>query len=168
MLGGVATCWFSFGKSNAATLWQWLCWTATPPSTTLHGAAWPCAHWQRGSTASSGHYPVGPTPTHEKLLGSRVLCMPDQRTPFWPLSVTGPLFSAPPSYYSYSFCQTPLRGPHTCYVPRRRLSCSRSDCICARCSAGYHKFKTYPTFDSLTKFTRNFKYSFKTKSNSLE
>lgn len=107
MLGGVATCWFSFGKSNAATMWQWLCWTATPPSTTLHGAAWPCVHWQRGSTASSGHYPVGPTPTHEKLLGSRVLCMPDQRTPFWPLSVTGPLFSAPPSYYSYSFCQTP-------------------------------------------------------------
>lgn len=116
MLGGVATCWFSFGKSNTATLWQWLCWTATPPSTTLHGAAWPCVHWQRGSTASSGHYPVGPTPTHEKLLGSRVLCMPDQRTPFWPLSVTGPLFSAPPSY---SFCQTPPSvgpTPATCHV----------------------------------------------------
>lgn len=167
MLGGVATCWFSFGKSNAATLWQWLCWTATPPSTTLHGAAWPCVHWQRGSTASSGHYPVGPTPTKNYWALECFACL-----------TRGPLFGRfrsrahcsvhhPPTTPTAS-AKPPLRGPHTCYVPRRRLSCSRSDCICARCSAGYHKFKTYPTFDSLTKFTRNFKYSFKTKSNSLE
>lgn len=162
----VATCWFSFGKSNAATLWQWLCWTATTPSTTLHGAAWPCAHWQSGPTASSGHYPVGPTPTKNYWALECFACL-----------TRGPLFGRfrsrahcsvhhPSTTTTTASAKPPLRGPHTCYVPRRRLSCSRSDFASAPAAVLAPTTNSKPTLP-LTPWQNSpeiFKYSFKTGS----